>query len=289
MGVLQAITSHETSSVGNTDPAVTKSSGRPQLQVRLEIKAFHLAMVYDMNASLVNLVASIQQFWAKPGVNHLPVDHIKLRMEGLEAKLVSKGQSALHRKRPNPDRTIPGRTTSFPIGDSARNPTLTMRLHDASLFEHLHFADNDAESVDESPPGGVFPVFIFDHSLHKQYDLAPGGNSAPFLNDRKSGISPKGPARAAFPEYDCVDWRNAGVQRRVGGGERSWKTKVKGRGVLKGTQVADTYDGPVLTVEKEMSSDSGTYFHLCCHVELIDNVQPLLLRPSQYMSSWIFR
>jgi autophagy-related protein 2 len=58
-----------------------------------------------------------------------------------------------------------------------------------------------------------------------------------------------------FPEYENVDWRNSGLQKRSGAGEKSWKVRAGTRGVLKGvspTPVGD--EGPAISIKASISS-----------------------------------
>jgi autophagy-related protein 2 len=64
-----------------------------------------------------------------------------------------------------------------------------------------------------------------------------------------------------FPEFDTVDWRNSGLQKKSGVGEKAWKVRPKGRGVLKGGThfVGEVEEGPVISVRKELSATSRTF------------------------------
>jgi autophagy-related protein 2 len=119
---------------------------------------------------------------------------------------------------------------------------------DISIFEYIATDTTPASDteLDDKIPGGAYPVLLFDPALTKQYDHTPQGGRATY-----------GPAHNSFPEFDAVDWRNSGLQKKSGVGEKAWKVRPKGRGVLKGVSGAGTgIDGeaaPVLVMKKELS------------------------------------
>jgi autophagy-related protein 2 len=130
-------------------------------------------------------------------------------------------------------------------------PSVNLVIADASLFEYLASAES-SESSDDEPPGGTFPVLIFDANLPKQYDVAPGaswGTQPP--QSRTPANLP------SFPEFDSVDWRNAGVQKRSG--EKAWRVRPKGKGILRSTVSPEPPSPPAISIKKELSDKDGEF------------------------------
>jgi len=87
---------------------------------------------------------------------------------------------------------------------------------------------------------------IFDCNLTKQYEHEIAGRSG-------TSISP-----SVFPEFDGIDWRNLGLQRRGAAAEKTWKVKQKGRGVLKGgPNRPEAETGPVMSLQSDGSDQAG--------------------------------
>ena len=219
---------------------------QPRIEARLRIKNILTSVVYDMNAEdSPTLAAAMSSYWAKPAATYLPVGHLKLRLEAIEATYAHKG----HLPRPGVARTKSDRSFSYRLGSTSRPPVITLKISDLSIFEYL--ASDTTPLTDEpadAPPGGAYPLLIFDSNLPKQYDT---GSSAPSHSPSKPSTSP---ARSTvFPEYDAFDWRNSGLQKKTGGGEKAWKVRQKGRGAMKGAAVSEEEGVPVVSVRKELS------------------------------------
>ncbi len=157
---------------------------------------------------------------------------------------------------------VPGRSGSVSMASERRAPTITITLQDASIFEYLYVeTGHDQGDSEDAPPGGCFPVLIFDANLDRLYDLAPGVISTPsrFGKTFHTGGQSSGPSGrdSTFPEFESADWRSSALQRKPGAGEKAWRTKLKTKGVLKGAVPAETIEGPVLTIQKDLSPDAG--------------------------------
>ena len=166
----------------------------------------------------------------------LPVGHLKLRLDDLQLIYDSPGfipdSAAAHQQHPS-YRKQPT------LRRSPASPSLSLTLADFSMFEFL--ASAPSTEVD-SPPGGSFPVLIFDNNLTQQYAHDVAGQSGAILEP-------------VFPDFDGIDWRNSGLQRRGASAEKAWKVKQKGKGVLKGglNAASESVLGPVISVRKEIS------------------------------------
>jgi autophagy-related protein 2 len=116
-----------------------------------------------------------------------------------------------------------------------------------SIFEYIA-TDTTPADLDGSPsdsiPGGAYPVLLFDAGLAKQYDVTPPGRQT------------YGPNVNTFPEFDLVDWRNSGLQKKSGGGEKGWKVRPKGKGAMKAAPGSEVDTFPVLILRKELSESS---------------------------------
>jgi autophagy-related protein 2 len=242
-----------------------------RVNAKVRLKAIHLALVYDLRASdSPSLAAAAKQYWAQPRTTSVPYGHLKFRLEGLEIAYASKGyvpKSAPSRSERglSAPSAVHGTTGSARYGP--RPPTVTVDLTDATIFEYLATKAPDPRAdLEDSPPGGTFPVLIFDSNLSKQYDVAPGAHSVPF-----AARVPSKTAQSAFPDFESVDWRNSGVQRREGTA-KAWKVRQKGRGVLKGTiNTSPEQEGPVVMARKELSSTAS---------KQVDPSTGVMLRPT---------
>jgi autophagy-related protein 2 len=238
LSALQTVTPSGT----DTSPKVMESidsTDMPQakLVARVKVKALFASIVYDLSAAdNRDFSATVPNFWQKPSVTDVPVGHLKLRLDTLQAVYQSLGHTAetasSHTQRDTARRASTTRKAALP-------PSFSLSLADFSIFEYLASAPATEE---DSPPGGSFPVFIFDSNLRKQYEHDIAGRSG-------SMIPPP-----VFPEFDGIDWRNSGLQRRGAAAEKMWKVKQRGRGVLKGgLNGPELETGPVVSLHKEMS------------------------------------
>lgn len=131
---------------------------------------------------------------------------------------------------------------------------ITVTLSEVSLFEYLA---TDTAAADDAPsdaiPGGAYPVLLFDSGLSRQYDSQ---------TDRRSANTGEAVRASApvFPEFESLDWRNSGLQKKTGSNEKVWKVRGRPRGGLKGTSAPS--EGPAVdlsTSSAENSSESAGY------------------------------
>lgn len=229
-----------------TSAALISTANAPKLEATIRVKAAFASIIYDLSAATQpGFNTALSQFWQKPSLIDVPVGHLKIRLDTLEATYLSP-ESVASNSRISQERTRATRKGSSSRKESA-GPKLSLMLLNASVFEYLASAPTGEE---DSPPGGSFPVVIFDSNLVKQYDHSP----ATGLHAYQSTFGSEG----IFPEFDGIDWRNAGLQRRGAAGERVWRVKQKGRGVLKGgVNTAASDSGPVILIRKDLSPNTG--------------------------------
>lgn len=234
--------------------ATTTETAPAQMRTdaRLLFKGVYVIAVYDMtsDSSLSTIQSHLASYWARPSSFHIPVGHLKLKLEGIEATYAAPAQSPQRTTSHTSSRPLPRRSsTTSTIKFGPKPPHVTLRLSDASLFEYIA-TDTTPTSAPGEPedaiPGGAYPILLFDNGLPKQYESTPTGLRQAY-----------GPARNTFPEFDQVDWRNSGLQKRSGGGERLWRVRPKARGALKTTMPFEGDTHPVLAIKKEMSPYSG--------------------------------
>ncbi|OCF72102.1 hypothetical protein I204_07366 [Kwoniella mangroviensis CBS 8886] len=265
----------------STTPAsqssATQAGAQPQFTAHVHMKALYAAIIYDMSASSdPHFIDSLSSFWAKPSTTFIPNGHLRLRLDTLEAHYATKGSMARPQAMSRPSRPSHPNTTRLPRRSSTNTrpdpspPTLTVTLQDASIFEYLA-SDTTTGDPSDVPPGGAFPVLLFDTNLPRQYEVAPGRITTPM------GSPP------VFPEFDSVDWRNSGLQRKSGGSEKQWKVKQKGKGILKGTHppTAQTDEGPVMSLKKELVPNSTATIsfnpiHVFLDLSLVERLLPML-------------
>jgi autophagy-related protein 2 len=171
-----------------------------------------------------------------------------LKLEGLEAAYSTKGytpRSLSH----NTSQPLPRRSsTTSTIRFGPRPPVVTLRISDLAMFEYIATDTTPAAAdgePDDSIPGGAYPVLLFDIGLAKQYDVTPPGGRPAY-----------GPSPETFPEFDSVDWRNSGLHKKSGAGEKAWKVRPKGKGAMKATPGTEADSSPVLLLRKELSATS---------------------------------
>ncbi|OCF39156.1 hypothetical protein I317_07055 [Kwoniella heveanensis CBS 569] len=281
----QAATSK--SSAGTTTnklSAPTQSSRQPQVNATVRMKALFVSLIYDMTAtSDPAYSASLPLYWSKPATTFIPNGHIRLRLEAFESTYSTKGFTGRPTAVTRPSRPFYPSATRLPRRSSTITrsgplpPNLTITLQDASVFEYLAFDSAAKDDPSDLPPGGAFPVILFDDNLSRQYDVAPGVSSGSFAPAPPSGNAP------VFPEFDCVDWRNSGLQRKAGGSEKQWKVKQKGRGILKGTstQLTEGDERPVLSLKKDVAPNTTASvrlqpIHVFFDLSLVERLLPML-------------
>lgn len=231
-------------------------SPQPRVEARMRLKAVHMAFIYDILASNeLSYTDAVSEYWSKPATLSVPFGHLKLRLEGLEGIYSSRGNlphPVFHPSQRGMRPNAPRRTTSH-THSGPRPPSLNINLTDATVFEYLASTSSETMDHEDTPPGGLFPVVIFDTNLPRQYDVAPAAQLVP-SNVKASFPRP----HSIFPEYESVDWRNTGTSRRSGGADKAWKVRQKGRGALKGTSSTSSEDeGPVMLARKELYNNSG--------------------------------
>ncbi|KAK4687136.1 autophagy-related protein 2, partial [Tremellales sp. Uapishka_1] len=255
-------------------PSKSRRSDPPPLSqpriidARLRIKAVHLSLVYDTHPpDDILWLAANAQFWSKPSTTFVPLGHLKLRLEALETAYVSMGS------------TPSTKTSNTPMlrrastHNGLRSPTITLSLSDASLFEYLAPDSISPAAPDDTPPGGAFPVFVFDPNLVKQYDIAPGAPSVPRHFNAK-------PSPAVFPEFEAVDWRNS-VNKRAGGGEKGWKVRQKRVGIMKGSSAASEDEGAAVIIRMNVADNATAHIetqsiHVFLDLSLVERLLPML-------------
>ncbi len=253
LSALQILARYGTYEMGLTGLPDITDVPQARVDAKVRLKGIQMCLLYDTRAlSDPCFSESAARYWAKPSPTTLPSGHLRLRLESFEGTYCSKGYAP---------KVIPprsGNTLSAPsitrrssasAHSGPRPPVITLSLLDASIFEYLAGGTSNAKDQDgDAPPGGSFPVLIFDSNLPQQYDVAPGARSLPSLNPT---------APAIFPLFDSVDWRNQGGQRRSGGAEKAWKVRPKGRGVLKNAVTSSHInENPVLDARKELNTTS---------------------------------
>lgn len=256
--VLQQISLSKGSHASTPSPSVSHPVAETQarLDARLCIKAIHVAMVYDLAArSRTDFDSAVERYWVRPAVNHLPFGHLKLRLEEIAVSYATRGYIAqpINTGRPRIEKSHSSTTNAWRSSSgqvSPRPPVCTLKIGDASIFELLASATRQTDHDDDSPPGGMFPVLIFDMGLLQQYNMASGipTNPVNLAKDLKTNTVPE-----TFPEFDLVDWRSSAASRKIGNTERAWKVRQKLRGVLKGVSATPVpADGPVIASRKEI-------------------------------------
>ncbi|KAK8870012.1 hypothetical protein IAR55_000582 [Kwoniella newhampshirensis] len=262
----------------------TTNSDQPKMTTTVRMKAIYVSLIYDMEIPNASISPSnLAQYWAKPSTTYVPHGHLRLRLDSLDARYVNQGYMSNSNTITRPIRTIS--STRLPRRQSTTTrfgpppPTLTVTLNDFSLFEYLASDVASGDDSDDVPPGGAFPVIMFDSNLPKQYDVAPGATSGSL--GATSGRTPS--ASAVFAEFDSVDWRNSGMQRKSGGGEKQWKVKQKGKGILKGTAgpVAAGDETPVIAVKKDFLPNTTAFvsaqpLHVFLDLSLVERLLPML-------------
>lgn len=219
-------------------------TGQPRLDAKVHVNGVYLALIYDLSRPTDDFREAAQQFFQKPANVNLPMGHLRLRLEEIAASYAAPGYvpQASPRKRPD------GRKKAS-VGPQP--PVATLTVGDISVFEYLA----SAETGEDEPPGGSFPVLTFDVNLSRQYEIPPGASSSlSSAHKRSSDLS-------AFPEFESIDWRNASVQKRSS--EKVWKVKPKPKGILRSASGSEAPAGPALSVRKHLDPRDGRSWHMC--------------------------
>lgn len=231
-------------------PTVTlRDTAQPKLEAKVRVKGVYVSAIYDMAAESTSTFSdSVSSYWSRPSSTYLPVGHLKLKLEGLEGTYSTKGYTPRPMSH-NAARPLPRRSsTTSTIRFGSKPPVITLRVTDLSIFEYIATDTTPAAAdgePDDSIPGGAYPVLLFDAGLAKRYDVTPLG-----------GRQTYGPSTNTFPEFDSVDWRNSGLHKKSGGGEKAWKVRPKGKGAMKAAPGAEVDGSPVLLLRKDLSATS---------------------------------
>ncbi|EIW70236.1 hypothetical protein TREMEDRAFT_30206 [Tremella mesenterica DSM 1558] len=258
-------------------PNVPSSSIQPRLTARQSIKDIHVVLVYDIKFEVEDAFqTAVSQFFQRPASHVLPYGHLRLRVESLQAiyswSQVSPSQSThggSSGRRPSQMPTSPPAEISLSIGE-------------VSIFEHIPTATRPmTNSTADLPPGGTYPVLIFDPNLSKQYLMAPG-----IVSPATTPAKPMGPVGQPFPEFECGDWR--GIAPRGGPNEKAWRVRLPGRSVLKTHHTETERFSPCITVRRSISQSvfvSLAPVHLFCDLSLVERMLPFLRLVSPAMRS----
>lgn len=267
ISALQAMTQTGPREAAPTAPSPDSASMvQPRVKAGFRAKALFITTIYDLSAGdHPSFLSASANFFAKPSTTEIPFGHLRLRLEEPTLSYESKGfipKVNTHRSN-SQSSTLPRPSRRMSSGprQGPSPPTVRLSLADLSIFEYLATAPPSAEEGD-APPGGFFPVLIFDANLSQQYDagLKTGrsfGHKQPGHTAIPISVDP------VFPEFDGVDWRNSGLQRRGLSSEKAWKVRQKGKGVLKGaTAAVEAAHEPVIVVNKQMSysRESALFF-----------------------------
>lgn len=250
-----------TSSPAQAQASSEPPEPQPSSNISVRLKAFYAALVYDISPLTTEAETSIAQFYQRPAANFVQLGHLRMRFEDVAALY-----TVAEHKPPPPRRRNDPRRKSLP----PQPPQFTLTIADASLFEVL----SSAESGEDEPPGGIFPVLIFDANLPKQYEVPPGAPSSLLAAHHRS------PAQSAFPEFDSVDWRNAGVQKKSG--EKAWRVRPRGKGILRGVPSTPEPTGAqAIVIKKELRPGSPATVdllpvHCFLDLSLVERLLPVL-------------
>ncbi|TXT13731.1 hypothetical protein VHUM_01098 [Vanrija humicola] len=246
-------------------PASGKTSGhaaQPRLDARVHVNGVYIAVVYDLARPTAEFKEAAQQFFQRPSNVNLPMGHLRLRLEDIAASYAAPGFVPHSSSRKRPEDRKKGSAGPQP-------PVFALTVADISLFEYLA----SAETGDDEPPGGAFPVLTFDSNLSRQYEI-PHGASSSLSSGRKPSSN-----LSAFPEFESIDWRNASVQKRSS--EKVWKVKPKAKGILRSTSGAEAPAGPALSVRKRLDPRDAAAIellpvHAFLDLSLVERLLPLL-------------
>ncbi|WVQ71457.1 hypothetical protein IAR50_000994 [Cryptococcus sp. DSM 104548] len=230
------------------EPApVTKN--QPRMTVINRIKAFQLTAMYDLSAEQSpQLLKALEAYFTRP-TSSLPYNHLRFKFEQLEAIFQNQGQVG-----PRPVRTMSSasatglrRRSSAHARFGPAPSSLSVTVQEMTLLEYFY--------PRESEEGVSLPIVLFDPGLARQYDV------------------PSHTKQSAMPEFGSMDWRAP----RRSGGERQWKVRQRGRGILKG-DVKKVEEGPVVVLRKDVGAAVVTIqpVHVFLDLSLVERLLPLL-------------
>nr|ODN96840.1 hypothetical protein L204_03549 [Cryptococcus depauperatus CBS 7855] len=228
-----------------------------QLQTTTHLKSFHFITVYDLSCTQSSEVHyHLETFFSRP-TSSMPFGHLRIKAEDLRATYVVQTNSNKPRLTSRPTATALDHgvqcQSSSQTGYSSQCPFLTLKISDASITEHL-ISHNE---------GKTLPVVIFDQGLTKQYDSYSSTNKASH----------------SFPQFEANDWR---TPRRSSSGEKSWKVKLRGKGILKSNPSGGAHEEEVISViQKAIGNNAATIFtlqpiHFFLDLSFIERLLPFL-------------
>ncbi|OXG22622.1 hypothetical protein C366_00940 [Cryptococcus neoformans Tu401-1] len=268
---VQALSQKENVPAGKDKPAQS-TSPQTRLAVTTKLKAFYLSLVYDLSIETsLNSHSTMASYLTRPS-NPIPYPHLRFRLDTLVASYQSSGHS--NPSRPAFTRPISGMSTANLRRKSSGHArfglppsSLTVDVGDIFLFEWMN-------------EGIIAPVILFDPGLKQQYDLPS---------------APPHKGREGFPEFECRDWR----EEKKTGGEKAWRVRPRGKGILKGGARRTTDDeGPVIHIRQDLGGDSAAVInlqplHVFVDLSLIERLLPLLrsvtplIHPPEPTPAWL--
>ncbi|CAK9781050.1 hypothetical protein CC85DRAFT_269388 [Cutaneotrichosporon oleaginosum] len=273
LSLAQAALAHS----GSTAPVPQEVSvdpplSQPKFDAELRIKGVYVSLVYDLNKPSDEYKSMVESYFSRPASVYLPIGHLRLKLEDMGAAYsvpaaINKVTRKLTRRR----------STA-----GTKGTVVSITVSTIAVFEYLA----SAESGGDEPPGGTFPVLIFDANLPKQYDVPPGAPSSLLSSNSRA------PANlTSFPQFDSIDWRNAGPQKP--GAEKAWRVRPRSKGILRGGFGASPE--PVVAavvIHKDMDDNEPATVellpvHVFLDLSLVERLLPLLrsLAPAVQSSS----
>ncbi|BEJ01025.1 hypothetical protein CcaverHIS631_0508820 [Cutaneotrichosporon cavernicola] len=243
----------------NIDPPIVQ----PKFDAEVRIKGLYVSLAYDLSDPSAEYSDLVEQYFLRPASVYLPIGHLRVKLEDMVATYAV--PAALNR--PVRKQTSSRRRSTA----GTRGAALNISVSTVSVFEYLA----SAESGDDEPPGGTFPVLIFDANLPKQYELPPGAPSSLLSTNSRT------PANlTAFPQFDSVDWRNAGLQKP--GTEKAWRVRPRNKGILRGGPVASPEPAAAaIAIRKDMDDREPANVellpvHVFVDLSLVERLLPFL-------------
>ena len=250
---------------------------QPRLEVKIDVGPMVAAIIYEMDpVRNVEYDGAVRRFWSQPAAVYLPIGHLKLRLESLNASytLDPRSQSSTSQRAARQvSTTQSATTTASAVPPSDASSIFSLSITDVNIFEYVSSAQSDSGAT----PGGIFPVVIFDSNLSKQYELPSDPFSVSSQGGSTIGI---GTSEQTFPAYDTFDWRDVNYQRK-GLNDKIWKVRPRGRGALKQPIKDAPPSPPVISVRKDLSGNSAAQVnlestHLFLDLSLIERSLPML-------------
>jgi autophagy-related protein 2 len=233
-------------------PVPVTTASQPRLHASLRIKGMYIVGIYDMQAQEdKDFGANAAQFYSRPSTTFVPYGHLKFKAEGVDAVYKYRGFTPRSGPTGGSGRPLARRQSS---GVQIEPPPaeITLTFTEISVFEHLATDTAAAEDENnESIPGGAYPVLIFDSNLLRQYEAGPQRRPA-----HSAGAASNTSSQPEFPEFEGLDWRNSGLQKKTGSNEKVWKVRGKPRGGMKGAREQVASEGPAVTINMTTAGSS---------------------------------